>query len=298
MASKPQALIFAPNLTGPLHVGNALVLWLTAREAWIRRIDWVVRLDDRYERDEDRNADRERATVESIRAACELLDIEPAETYRYSERCPRYVRMAHMLLERGLAHREPFGEPTETIVANGTPYHADAIHGRVRPPGSPIVLRGTPNIHLAAVCDYIDYRTPLHVRGVDLLPYMMPEVALCRLVDRLDHGGAHGAPPVYAHVPVVADRDGTPLHKGDGVPMNYVYGQWARNERDPAARRRALEALVYNGHPRVWANANRAQQVDVTPDGLVGRRHPLMRGRGMLVSEHYYRDPYHERATA
>jgi len=284
-------MIFAPNLTGPLHLGNAVVLWLTAREAMQRNADLVIRLDDRYNLPEDRNPDAERASIESVERALDALGVR-ATVYRYSARAGRYARAFHALREAGLL--VPHGHETY-VLRDACCFAEDVIHGPLRSAASCVWWRGQPNACLAAVCDFLDFGVELHVRGCDLMPWSVLEPTLLDRVARVQ--GVAEAPRVrYAHIPMVADWRGGTLHKSDLSDGEYSLERLAARCNDAMELRAVLEGIV-QGPPRrpfAWANVLRARQVDVYPHGgHAGGPHPHMR-RDQFADEHYHRVRYDE----
>ena len=261
------AMFFSPNLTGPLHIGNAVVMWLTAREAQLRGLRFVICLDDYpisidipgHARPKPSVLDRV-TTVQSCIAACELLGIENAEYHYRSSYVCRYFEVFESMLETGLVR-----EVDATMYAPiTTPVAEDAIVG---------TLCDTYDLVRACYCfgrpfvtlvDFFDFQVPLHIRGQDISHAAAPELRLWPLMCQV----LGDRPPMeYAHIPQIARGDGTPLHKsalensaariGINEDNPYLFSVWAtRFERKtPEWRRAALESIVLMpGKPYALSN--------------------------------------------
>src|ERR1700742_245790 len=91
---------FAPSPTGYLHIGSArtfVLNWLFARK---HQGTVILRIDDT---DVDRNTE---ASLQSIYDGMNWLGLKWDEFYRQSERLDLHRKMAHDLLDRGLAYRD------------------------------------------------------------------------------------------------------------------------------------------------------------------------------------------------
>ena len=157
-------MIFPPNLTGPLHVGSAAVLWLTWREARRRGAEMWLRKDDRCVLFKESTPEQERAAIDSTMEACDLLGIGFSEVYSYSDRMDRYrgavmdLLMSNLAVERGRDMVELFD----------TTFYDDPINGLCREPCNLVVYRGYPDSTITAAVDFADFNVPVHIRGVEL----------------------------------------------------------------------------------------------------------------------------------
>ena len=91
---------FAPSPTGYLHIGSARTFvfnWLYVRK---HQGTMVLRIDDT---DVDRNTE---ASLRSIYEGMNWLGLDWDEIYRQSERLDLHRKLAHRLLEKGLAYRD------------------------------------------------------------------------------------------------------------------------------------------------------------------------------------------------
>lgn len=278
--------IFAPNLTGPLHLGTAAVLWFTALEAERRGLELIMRLDDRYEVSSRLDKAVELVSIRSIDQAFRLLAIPaPKVVFRFTEREGRYCGVAGELVRAGLADIECH-EPL-TVVMPETLYATDAVHGRIREFCSPLILNGRAYSTMTVV-DRWDYEAVFHVRGYDLLqPDRFAEMKAHMLLEKL--WPQRPMPErEYAHIPIICDAVGTPLSKSAGVPREYEFGMWARQWRSPEKRRAAIERMLAADPalPLTTDNTSRAAFIHVAPDGKrIQQVFPFERG---MHAEKFY----------
>jgi len=217
---------------------------------------------------------------------------KPALQFRFTERRTRYLEIAEFLRRRGLVYEDA---PGCLVLNKYTRRGLDLIHGLVRPYCSQITFKGDAYSTLAQVVDCIDYNVPLIIDGTDLFMDMMPEVYLFDLV--VDALGIAYCPPAYAHVPVICDAEGKPLHKSDSPSDPYLFENWARGlydgepTDDPTPVRRALEDLIKAdpAKPFSWDNVLRVEAVHIDTSG---RRV----GQTMFFERGMFCDPYYEEA--
>lgn len=276
-------MLFAPNLTGPIHVGTALNLWLAAREAQTRGIGLAVRLDDRYELPERYDARAEADALRTLEEAFDLLCIgRPDRIFRLTAERGRYMHAARRLLMAGLAVEET----PDTWVLAGTAYYDDLVWGRIRDYGSPIVFNGEPYSTLAQAVDCWDFRVPLVIDAVDLERDTLAELRVWDALSRVC-GLREGTVrldgrerPRYAHVPLIADERGEPLHKSDGVGAEFEFTRWARRFGRGEDLRRALERIVlWDDGPFAWDKVLHVERVRINAKGeRVGADMPFERG--------------------
>jgi len=129
----------------------------------------------------------------------------------------RYVALARGLLAADLVEEEQPG----TIVMKNVEYGQDAIHGRSGRTGARLCAAGSRTARLRRFAISLDFDVPYHFRGSDLLMTdCLPEVTLAGAVRKLHR---EYVPLVYAHIPLVCDENGEPLHKSGGVPEAYGF---------------------------------------------------------------------------
>ena len=265
----PQHLLFAPNLTGRLHVGNAMVLWLVAREAKERGIPFIIRLDDRYELAERKSEEKEWETQHTLNSALKLLEIQPLRVIWYSQRQERYLKVAGRLLAAGLVRELKPG----TIDLYDANYIEDLIHGRIRTYSSNIVRAGEAYSTLAQAVDLWEFNVPLVIDGNELQNDCVADLHVWDLIAR-SYRTTGEARPKTALVPMIADANGNVLHKSKGPNDLYDFERWATNYNTTADIRQALERLILkDGTSFSWDNVRAVQQIDVSPMGEQVRVH-------------------------
>ena len=241
---------FAPSPTGDLHVGNlrtALVAWLAARSAGV---DFVVRMEDldrvtssstwehrqladlvdlglhwdgEVVRQSDR-FDRYRAVLDELSAGgrvypCYCTRREIRAEIDNASQAPHgltpdgaYPGTCRDLTARQRADRERAGRPPALRLRTDSDELSltDMIAGPYTGVVDDFVLArsdGIPAYNLAVVIDDIAQDVTQVVRGDDLLSSTPRHLLLQRLV-----GASH---PMYCHVPLVVEADGTRLAKRD-----------------------------------------------------------------------------------
>jgi len=247
------AMFFSPNLTGPLHIGSAVVLWLTAREARERNLRFIVNFDmncpsvDHPGKIRRRPALADRmATMESARAACELLNIPEVEFRFRQDYWARYWEVFEMLKKRGSLRAVGHTH----WVSMDAHFAYDRIIGPIYDVSEQVSSCYTFSQAFCALVDWWDFETPLHIRGQDIRYQSAQEQRLWRIVSEVlgDRPGME-----YAHIPEIFRADHTPLHKShEGVLKTragmrddpYLFTEWARYYDGPLARREALEQIV------------------------------------------------------
>jgi len=206
---------FAPSPTGHVHIGNirvAIFNWLFARHEGGK---FLLRIED---------TDLERSTPEAVKAALDALDwlgIDYDEEPVYqSTRRDAHLAAAESLLEQGMAYREDKGGlgKGECVVfrmpGEDMSFH-DEIKGTLRKAAADlkdfVIVRsdGSPVFHLANVVDDIHMGITHIMRGDDHIENTYRHVALFRAL------GAEV--PVYAHLPMIVNRQGKPYSKRDGA---------------------------------------------------------------------------------
>ena len=216
---------FAPSPTGFLHIGGArtaLFNWLYARHSGGT---FILRIEDT---DVARNTQE---AVEVILNGLRWLGLDWDEgpisgdvtgankgavgPYFQSQRKENYQRRVEALLSHGLAYEHEgaikFKMPREPIVI------PDVVVGNVRreltdreqlDPDFVIVRSdGQPVFHLVNVVDDLEMNITHVIRGEDHLSNTSKHIALFR---------AFGVePPLYAHIPLILNIDGTKMSKRD-----------------------------------------------------------------------------------
>jgi glutamyl-tRNA synthetase len=249
--SKPRVR-FAPSPTGFLHVGSARTFifnWLYARR---NGGTMILRLDDT---DVERNT---QASVDSIFDGLKWLNLSWDETYKQSERIDLHRKTAWEIFEKGLAYRdftpahtgdaeksgaqgtwlfnpgarELSRTESDRRAAAGEPFALrfrvpreggqvvrfdDAVYGDQVKSAADIedfaLLRsdGMPTYHLASCADDADLRISHIIRGQDHLTNTFKHVLIFE--------AAGGAPPQFAHLPLLIAPDGTKLSKRRHGPV-------------------------------------------------------------------------------
>lgn len=263
--------IFAPNLTGKLHMGHAMVLWVTAREARERGLDLLIRLDDVPPPVENqRHADfteivkMQTESTESVLRACETLAIQPAKIYRSTQRYPRYFQVLEELRDAGLVERI---DPAGHFVEGGMTLARDLLYGEIVNPSRAIMASYRFTAFAPAIIDAIDFEEELHIRGMDIATGSSDEAGLYELF-RGHYNLSRDFRP-YAHLPVVATEDGWALHNSRGViPPAYFLDAFAKQFESVKALRECLERMVLpKDADYSFQDILRAYQVDVAPGG-------------------------------
>src|ERR1700722_8308262 len=243
---------FAPSPTGFLHVGSARTFifnWLYVRN---KGGTMILRLDDT---DAGRNTD---ASVNSIFEGLKWLGLSWDEEYKQSERGELHRQMAETIFNKGLAYRdftpahtgdseksgaqgtwlfnpgmrELSREESDLRAASGEPFalrfrvpresgqvvrFTDAVYGEQTKAGADIedfaLLRsdGMPTYHLASCADDADLRISHVIRGQDHLTNTFKHVLIFEATG--------GAPPIFAHLPLLVAPDGTKLSKRRHGPV-------------------------------------------------------------------------------
>lgn len=268
-------MVFAPNQSGPLHVGNAAVLWLTAREAMQRGLRFLIRIDNGghcHMLTEDQipsaySLDTIIASLRSLQATCRLLDISP-DYYWLNERTTRYREIISKMAEDGTLTMPDDGY----YYMRDCPMVTDLCHGgtarriaglkelRCCDPTRAVMGTFIVSSYTHIVFDAMDFNIPLHIRAHDLLSEMYPEARLWTL---LAETYKLTRPPLhYAHVPMVCQPNGEPLHKTGKHASKYFFENWAQSYDTPARRQRALEKIMLTpGQPYAIENMNQANEI-------------------------------------
>ena len=264
---------YAPSPTGPLHLGNlrtALLAWLFARSSASR---FVVRVED-----VDTGRSRERFVAEQLADLAAIgLDWD-GPVVRQSQRGEAYAKALADLDARGLvypcwctraeireaaaaphgpsadgaypgtcsaltaadrARRERSGRPAALRVRTGGAHVGveDRLLGPVSATLDDFVLKRTDGdwaYNLAVVVDDHAQGVEEVVRGADLLDTTPRQAWL--------HGAlGYGAPPAYAHVPLLLGPDGARLAKRHGA---VTLADRAAQGQDAATVRAELAASV------------------------------------------------------
>jgi glutamyl-tRNA synthetase len=240
---------FAPSPTGFLHVGNArtaLITWLAARKAGG---EFLLRIDDT-------DTARSRAEYEvDIKDSLTWLGLDWDETANQKDRIDRYNELTQVLKDTGRLYPcyetpEELSLKRKTQLSRGKPpiydrtaldltkehiekYKAegrrphwrfkldhapiswhDAVRGEVRFEGAdlsdPVVIRadGSYLYILCSVYDDIDFNITMVTRGEDHVSNTATHIQMFEAL------GA--APPDFAHLPLIADKDGGKLSKRIG----------------------------------------------------------------------------------
>ena len=230
-------MIFAPNRTGALHIGNAMILALIADEAERLRIKVLEILDpiaswNTEYGDVDRDA-LARETQASLERANEYLHVPVADIFWRERRYSRYQDVAQKLVQNGSAVERPNG----TIVLKNGACIEDETYGRIWDSGAIVMYRGEPWGSLVGVVDSVDFHVPVWIDDIGLMPDALDASALWAYI-------ADCEPPRSIHVPTICDAEGRPLSKRSGVRAPYEFDAWARRYLDATARRAALRAMV------------------------------------------------------
>lgn len=242
-------LRFAPSPTGMMHVGNArtaLITWLMARAIGG---SFLLRIDDT---DQERSKDEYELAIEE---GLKWLGMDWDDKARQRDRMDLYQSKIDQLkadgrlypcyetpeelslkrksqLSRGLppiydrealnldaaqikAYEEQGRQPHWRFKLNHTPIEwDDIVRGAVKFSGSdlsdPVLIRedGSPLYHLCSVIDDIDYDITHIVRGEDHVSNTASHIQMFEAL------GAK--PPVFAHLPLLSDKEGGKLSKRIG----------------------------------------------------------------------------------
>ena len=215
---------FAPSPTGYLHIGGArtaLFNWLFARHHGGK---FVLRIED---------TDIKRNTEEAMAAIYEGLDWLGLNwdegphaggrfgPYLQSERTELYERYLKKLQDAGHIFEDQgavrFRSPREHVIVD------DIVAGKIdfdlsNPATHPDMTIRRPDgswiFHFVNVVDDLEMKISHVIRGEDHLSNTPKHIELIRAL------GA--APPHYAHIPLILNRDGTKMSKRDaGARVEY-----------------------------------------------------------------------------
>src|SRR5438105_3049605 len=253
--SSPVRVRFAPSPTGYLHIGGArtaLFNWLFARH---QGGTFVLRVED---------TDRSRNTEEAAAAIYEglrWLELQSDEgphvggefgPYFQSQRNDIYERHLKTLQDAGYIFEDKgalrFRSPREHVIVD------DLVAGKIdfdlsneqthpdmtirRPDGSWI-------FHFVNVIDDMDMKISHVIRGEDHLSNTPKHIEIFHAL------GA--APPHYAHIPLILNRDGSKMSKRDeGARVEY----YMRRGYLPAAVRNYLCLLG-------WSPKDNREKIDI-----------------------------------
>ncbi len=216
---------FAPSPTGLLHIGGvrtALFNWLYARHT---KGTFILRIEDT---DEARNTFE---ATEVIFSGLKWLGLDwdegPSRNGNYgpyfqSQRKEIYHRYVQRLLDAKLAYDEKgairFKLPKKVVTV------PDSICGNVHFDLSPepdmTIVRpdGSYIFHLVNVVDDIEMKITHVIRGEDHLSNTPKHLALFEAFG--------SSPPVYAHIPLILNRDGSKMSKRDegAAVAGYIAG--------------------------------------------------------------------------
>ncbi|MFH1707984.1 MAG: glutamate--tRNA ligase family protein [Planctomycetota bacterium] len=204
---------FAPSPTGHVHIGNIRVCiynWLFARN---QGGTMLLRIED---------TDRERSTPEAVATMLDALewlglDYDEPPVYQ-SRRLDRYREVAAKLLADGHAYYSDKGaaDKGQALVFRVTEdaEFEDVILGRrgklAKDMTDFVIMKSdnTPVFHLANVIDDMDSGITHILRGNDHVENTYRHVMLFKALGK--------TPPVYAHFPMIINKDGKPYSKRDG----------------------------------------------------------------------------------
>ncbi|MEC7028957.1 MAG: glutamate--tRNA ligase, partial [Pseudomonadota bacterium] len=237
---------FAPSPTGYLHAGNvrtAVVTWLFARNQgghFLLRIDdtdierskaeyeediesalmWLGMDWDEKARQRDR-FDRYDEVIEQLKADGRLYACyETPDELALKRKAllgrglpPIYDRAALELTDAQIAKYEAEGrKPHWRFKLNHTPIEwDDLVRGPVKFEGAdlsdPVLIRenGVPLYHLCSVIDDMDYDITHVMRGED---HVSNTAAHIQMFEAMGY-----KPPVFAHLPMISDKEGGKLSK-------------------------------------------------------------------------------------
>ncbi|MBI2025683.1 hypothetical protein HYT04_02775 [Candidatus Kaiserbacteria bacterium] len=214
---------FAPSPTGLLHAGNyrtAVFAYLFAKHEGGK---FIVRI-------EDTDAERSKPEFEkNIFDTIEWLRLPADEVYRQSEHRVRHRELLQKLVSSGLAYvsRETPQAPgdREEVIRfknpGGERVFADMIHGEIRTKVDDlkdfIIARSfdEPVFHFAVVVDDADEGVTHVIRGGDHISNTARQMLIRE---------ALGIPePLYAHLPLILDKDRKKLGKRTGAKAMTEY---------------------------------------------------------------------------
>ncbi|UGT52830.1 tRNA glutamyl-Q(34) synthetase GluQRS [Nocardia asteroides] len=235
---------YAPSPSGDLHIGNlrtAILAWLFARttgRAFVLRVDDLDRvrpgaaerqLDDLaavgidwdgpvvYQSTRlpsyDAAVDRLTAAGHTYECFCTRREIQQAATAPHGP-MGAYPGTCRELTDAQRAEKRAQGRPAAIRLRAEVDEYVitDLLHGEYRGAVDDLVLRrgdGVPAYNLTVVVDDAAQGVDQVVRGDDLLASTPRQAYLAALL---------GLPaPVYAHVPLVLNREGKRLAKRDGA---------------------------------------------------------------------------------
>jgi glutamyl-tRNA synthetase len=311
---------FAPSPTGYLHIGSARTFifnWLFARQ---QLGTMILRIDDT---DVDRNTQE---SLDSIFAGLEWLELNWDEFYRQSDRGDLHRAAAQAIFAKGLAYRDftPAAANPEERSAGGAPWLFEpAMRGmsaeesdRRAAAGEPFVLRyrvprgvglvvrfddlvygeqaksaediedfallrsnGAPTYHMASCADDADLAISHIIRGQDHLSNTFKHVLIFEALG--------GAPPSFAHLPLLVAPDGSKLSKrrhgpvvsvttyrdAGFLPHSYVnflclLGWSPKDNREQMSRQELVAAFSFEGVNRSNAVVNFSEADPIDPKAL------------------------------
>ena len=261
MKTKESYVIFAPNRSGFLHIGNALALSLAADEAErlgvkvLEILDPIAHWNTEYG-DVDRAALAVQ-TEDSLKWANELLDVPLKMIIERESRMWRYMRTARKLVKDGVAIERPNG----TIVLKDAHYIDDEVYGRVWQSSGIVVYRGVPWDSLVGVVDSIDFDVPVWIDDVSMTCSALEAKRLWpHVTDRPF--------PRCRHVPTICDATGAPLSKRSGPDLEYLFHNWAEQFPDAETRRGMLRNMIMTIDDDGITVPLKAEDVHITPRGL------------------------------
>ncbi|WP_280300880.1 tRNA glutamyl-Q(34) synthetase GluQRS [Nocardia neocaledoniensis] len=235
---------YAPSPSGDLHIGNlrtAILAWLFARttgRAFVLRVDDLDRvrpgaaerqLDDLaavgidwdgpvvYQSTRlpsyDAAVARLTAAGRTYECFCTRREIQQATTAPHGP-MGAYPGTCRDLTEAQRAEKRAQGRPAAIRLRADVDEYVitDLLHGEYRGAVDDLVLRrgdGVPAYNLTVVVDDAAQGIDQVVRGDDLLPSTPRQAYLATLLGL--------SAPVYAHVPLVLNREGKRLAKRDGA---------------------------------------------------------------------------------
>lgn len=265
----PPTMFFRPNQHPGLHLGNGMVLYWSWLEAQRRGCQFILALED------DGCTSEERAkSLSEIHEAVELLGIKFDFETSHSSHKKTYDRTFRAFTnspqardwdaaKRGLILRDPVhgkyefdtGGMTETLSFapnNHEPY---------------ITASGVLIASFGNCCDFIAWRTPLHIRGgalshqslIDAL--MMKQMLLWLGARAEEYNGLE-----FAHLPIIhGDTLGLLQKSRPGMDVCWRFDTWALQYATVDERRRVLEAMITDG----VAAGHSPTLADVVPASVV-----------------------------
>jgi glutamyl-tRNA synthetase len=311
---------FAPSPTGYLHIGSARTFifnWLYARH---NGGTVVLRIDDT---DLERNTE---ASLNSIFEGLKWLDLGWDELYRQSERLEMHRKAAEAILAKGLAYRDftPAHSGDEDVVHRDGAWLFNAgmremsreESDRRAATGERFVIRfrvpreveqavtfedqvfglqskltadiedfallrsnGMPTYHMASCADDLDLKITHIIRGQDHLTNTFKHVLIFKALG--------GAPPVFAHLPLLIAPDGAKLSKrkhgpvvsvttyrdAGFLPHAYVnflclLGWSPKNDLEVMSREQLVELFRFEGVNRSNAVVNFSEEDPIDPKAL------------------------------